>query len=106
MTSISVLVVYGLTLLKNYLNLWKPQIAAAKSVGKEFIIGEYSSISCSGKQNVSDTFGQAMWLADSKSPPYICVLLLMRILPSSAVRRFYRCQEDAHASRSYPSTSK
>jgi len=48
-----------------YLNLWKPQIAAAKSVGKEFIVGEYSSVSCSGKQNVSDTFGQALWLADT-----------------------------------------
>ncbi|KAG8682082.1 hypothetical protein FRC08_015200, partial [Ceratobasidium sp. 394] len=47
-----------------YLDLWKPQIAAARGVGKEFVIGEYSSISCSGKQNVSDTFGQAMWLAD------------------------------------------
>ncbi|CAE6425869.1 unnamed protein product [Rhizoctonia solani] len=48
-----------------YLDLWKPQIAAARGVGKEFVIGEYSSISCSGKQNVSDTFGQAMWLADT-----------------------------------------
>ncbi|CAE6455633.1 unnamed protein product [Rhizoctonia solani] len=48
-----------------YLDLWKPQIAAARGVGKEFVIGEYSSISCSGKQNVSDTYGQAMWLADT-----------------------------------------
>ncbi|QRW18868.1 glycoside hydrolase family 79 protein [Rhizoctonia solani] len=48
-----------------YLDLWKPQIAAARGVGKEFVIGEYSSISCSGKQNVSDTFGQAMWLSDT-----------------------------------------
>jgi hypothetical protein len=53
-----------------YLDLWKPQIAAAKSVGKEFIVGEYSSISCSGKENVSDTFGQAMWLADCENPPF------------------------------------
>lgn len=48
-----------------YLDLWKPQIAAARGLGKEFVIGEYSSISCSGKQNVSDTYGQAMWLADT-----------------------------------------
>ncbi|KAG8773778.1 hypothetical protein FRC12_002319 [Ceratobasidium sp. 428] len=48
-----------------YLDLWKPQIAAAHGLGKEFVIGEYSSISCSGKQNVSDTFGQAMWLSDT-----------------------------------------
>ncbi|KAG8678542.1 hypothetical protein FRC08_017684, partial [Ceratobasidium sp. 394] len=48
-----------------YLDLWKPQIATARGLGKEFVIGEYSSISCSGKQNVSDTFGQAMWLSDT-----------------------------------------
>ncbi|KAG8773777.1 hypothetical protein FRC12_002318 [Ceratobasidium sp. 428] len=48
-----------------YLDLWKPQIAAARGLGKEFVIGEYSSISCSGKQNVSDTFAQAMWLSDT-----------------------------------------
>ena len=48
------------------LDLWKPQIAAAKSLGKEFVVGEFSSVSCSGKQNVTDTFGQALWLADSK----------------------------------------
>ncbi|TFK50028.1 hypothetical protein OE88DRAFT_1632314 [Heliocybe sulcata] len=48
-----------------YLDLWKPQIAAARSAGKEFVVGEYSSVSCSGKQNVTDTFGQALWLADT-----------------------------------------
>lgn len=48
-----------------YVDLWKPQIAAARSIGKGFVVGEYSSISCSGKQNVSDTFGQALWLADT-----------------------------------------
>ncbi|KZT29970.1 glycoside hydrolase family 79 protein [Neolentinus lepideus HHB14362 ss-1] len=48
-----------------YLDLWKPQIAAAHAVGKEFVVGEYSSVSCSGKQNVTDTFGQALWLADT-----------------------------------------
>ncbi|KAL5525513.1 hypothetical protein ACEPAG_6849 [Sanghuangporus baumii] len=48
-----------------YLDLWKPQIAAARSRGKEFVVGEYSSVSCSGKQNVTDTFGQALWIADT-----------------------------------------
>ncbi|CDO76896.1 Glycoside Hydrolase Family 79 protein [Trametes cinnabarina] len=51
-----------------YLDLWKPQIAAAHKAGKEFIVAsdlEYSSVSCSGKQNVTDTFGQALWLADT-----------------------------------------
>ncbi|KAI0690173.1 hypothetical protein BC835DRAFT_1417993 [Cytidiella melzeri] len=48
-----------------YLDLWKPQIAAAKGEGKEFVVGEFSSVSCSGKENVTDTFGQALWLADT-----------------------------------------
>ncbi|KAF8588092.1 glycoside hydrolase family 79 protein [Ramaria rubella] len=48
-----------------YLDLWKPQIAAARSRGKEFVVGEYGSVSCSGKENVTDTFGQAIWLADT-----------------------------------------
>ncbi|CDO69226.1 Glycoside Hydrolase Family 79 protein [Trametes cinnabarina] len=47
------------------LDLWKPQIATAHKAGKEFIVGEYSSVSCSGKQNVTDTYGQALWLADT-----------------------------------------
>ncbi|KAG8695708.1 hypothetical protein FRC09_008983, partial [Ceratobasidium sp. 395] len=47
-----------------YWDQWKLQIATARSLGKEFVMGEYGSASCSGKQNVSDTFGQAMWLAD------------------------------------------
>ena len=49
------------------MDLWKPQIAAAKARGKDFVVGEFSSVSCSGKENVTDTFGQALWLADSAS---------------------------------------
>ena len=49
-----------------YLDLWIPQITAAKSVGKEFVVGEFNSVSCSGKENVTNTFGQALWIADSK----------------------------------------
>ncbi|THH15700.1 hypothetical protein EW146_g4813 [Bondarzewia mesenterica] len=59
-----------------YVDLWKPQVAAARSVGKDFVIGEFSSVSCSGKQNVSDTFGQALWLADmlrSTFPECTCI---------------------------------
>ncbi|KZV99803.1 hypothetical protein EXIGLDRAFT_723870 [Exidia glandulosa HHB12029] len=48
-----------------YLDLWRPQIAAAHELGREFTVGEYNSVSCSGKQNVTDGFGQAMWLADT-----------------------------------------
>lgn len=48
-----------------YLDLWIPQIAAARARGQEFVIGEYNSVSCSGKENVTNTFGQAIWLADT-----------------------------------------
>jgi hypothetical protein len=53
------------TSITTYVDLWKPQVAAAQSVGAELVIGEFSSISCSGKENVSDTFGQALWLVDT-----------------------------------------
>ncbi|KAI0075812.1 hypothetical protein K474DRAFT_1663809 [Panus rudis PR-1116 ss-1] len=48
-----------------YLSQWKPQVAAAHRAGKEFVVGEYNSVSCSGKENVTNTFGQALWLADT-----------------------------------------
>ncbi|KAI0784579.1 glycoside hydrolase superfamily [Abortiporus biennis] len=48
-----------------FLDQWKPQVAAAHSRGKEFVVGEYNSVSCSGKENVTNTFGQALWLADT-----------------------------------------
>ncbi|KZT52421.1 glycoside hydrolase family 79 protein [Calocera cornea HHB12733] len=48
-----------------YVDEWKPQIAAAQSVGVPFIVGEFNSVSCSGKTGVTDTFGQALWIADT-----------------------------------------
>ncbi|KAH7102030.1 hypothetical protein BKA62DRAFT_617976 [Auriculariales sp. MPI-PUGE-AT-0066] len=48
-----------------YLDLWKPQIEASHAEGREFVVGEYNSVSCSGKQNVTDVFGQALWLVDT-----------------------------------------
>ncbi|EIM91232.1 uncharacterized protein STEHIDRAFT_48573 [Stereum hirsutum FP-91666 SS1] len=48
-----------------YVDLWKPQIAAARDLGKDFVVGEYSSVSCSGKENVTNAFGQALWIADT-----------------------------------------
>ncbi|KAI0259905.1 hypothetical protein BC834DRAFT_926115 [Gloeopeniophorella convolvens] len=53
------------TNITTYVDLWKPQIAAARERGKEFVVGEYNSVSCSGKENVTNTFGQALWLADT-----------------------------------------
>lgn len=41
-----------------------PSARAALASGKEWIIGEFNSISCSGNPNVSDTFAQALWTLD------------------------------------------
>ncbi|KAF9223850.1 glycoside hydrolase family 79 protein [Gyrodon lividus] len=55
------------TRLAEYLDLWQPRIQAVRSqLGPDgFVIGEFNSVSCSGRDNVSNTFGQAMWLLDT-----------------------------------------
>ncbi|KAJ6531713.1 glycoside hydrolase family 79 protein [Mycena capillaripes] len=55
------------TRLAVYLDLWQPRIQSVRSqLGPDsFVIGEYNSVSCSGKAGVSDTFGQALWLLDT-----------------------------------------
>ncbi|CAE6428102.1 unnamed protein product [Rhizoctonia solani] len=48
-----------------YVKQW--QIAAANSVGSDFVVGEFNSVSyeSSGKVNITDTFGQALWALDT-----------------------------------------
>ncbi|KAK4154687.1 hypothetical protein C8A00DRAFT_14177 [Chaetomidium leptoderma] len=41
-----------------------PSAKAAMDAGAPWVIGEFNSIACSGKPNVSDTFAQALWTAD------------------------------------------
>ncbi|KAL0954468.1 hypothetical protein HGRIS_003441 [Hohenbuehelia grisea] len=55
------------TRLGMYLDLWQPRIHAVRDqLGPHsFVIGEYNSVSCSGKDGVSNTFGQALWLLDT-----------------------------------------
>ncbi|KAF7327878.1 Glycoside hydrolase family 79 protein [Mycena kentingensis (nom. inval.)] len=55
------------TRLAMYLDLWQPRIQSVRAqLGPDtFVIGEYNSVSCSGKAGVSDTFGQALWLLDT-----------------------------------------
>ncbi|KAF8432194.1 hypothetical protein L210DRAFT_3414281, partial [Boletus edulis BED1] len=50
-----------------YLDLWQLRIHAVQSqLGPDsFVISEFNSVSCSGRDNVSNTFGQAMWLLDT-----------------------------------------
>ncbi|KAJ4487487.1 glycoside hydrolase family 79 protein [Lentinula lateritia] len=55
------------TRLAQYLDLWQPRIQSVrKQLGSQaFVIGEYNSVSCSGCDGVSNTFGQALWLLDT-----------------------------------------
>ncbi|KAH7873854.1 glycoside hydrolase family 79 protein [Lentinula edodes] len=55
------------TRLAQYLDLWQPRIQSVrKQLGSHaFVIGEYNSVSCSGRDGVSNTFGQALWLLDT-----------------------------------------
>ncbi|KDR76300.1 hypothetical protein GALMADRAFT_247654 [Galerina marginata CBS 339.88] len=55
------------TRLAEYLDLWQPRIQSVRQqLGDDsFVIGEYNSVSCSGKDGVSNTFGQALWLLDT-----------------------------------------
>ncbi|KAG1750181.1 glycoside hydrolase family 79 protein [Suillus lakei] len=55
------------TRLAEYLDLWQPRIHSVRAqLGPDaFVIGEFNSVSCSGLTNVSNTFGQAMWLLDT-----------------------------------------
>ncbi|KAH7928232.1 glycoside hydrolase family 79 protein [Leucogyrophana mollusca] len=55
------------TRLAEYLDLWQPRIHSVREqLGPDsFVIGEFNSVSCSGRANVSNTFGQAMWLLDT-----------------------------------------
>ena len=48
--------------------MFKPQADAAHKLGREYVVGEYNSVSCSGKENVTDGFGQALWLAARSRP--------------------------------------
>lgn len=43
---------------------YKPAIAAAKSVGTKFFMGETNSAACHGLPGVSDTLGAALWMLD------------------------------------------
>ncbi|KAG2145358.1 glycoside hydrolase family 79 protein [Suillus bovinus] len=50
-----------------FLDLWQPRIHSVRTqLGPDaFVIGEFNSVSCSGKDGVSNTFGQALWLLDT-----------------------------------------
>lgn len=55
------------TRLAQFLDLWQPRIHSVRTqLGPDsFVIGEFNSVSCGGRANVSNTFGQALWLLDT-----------------------------------------
>lgn len=48
----------------DFFKQWIPSIQAAHSVGTHFYMGETGSVSCHGKQGVSNTMGAALWELD------------------------------------------
>ncbi|CCO29230.1 hypothetical protein BN14_03235 [Rhizoctonia solani AG-1 IB] len=53
------------TNITSFVDILRSKIAAANSVGSDFVVGEFNSVSCSGKVNITDTFGQALWALDT-----------------------------------------
>ncbi|KAF4122863.1 glycoside hydrolase family 79 protein [Geosmithia morbida] len=43
-----------------------PSSQAAQAHGKEWVMGEFNSVACSGRPNVTDTFTQALWMIDTQ----------------------------------------
>ncbi|KAF8675664.1 hypothetical protein RHS04_06641 [Rhizoctonia solani] len=51
------------TNITSFVDILRSKIAAANSVGSDFVVGEFNSVSC--KVNITDTFGQALWALDT-----------------------------------------
>ncbi|CAH0023134.1 unnamed protein product [Clonostachys rhizophaga] len=44
----------------------KPSAQAALAHGKPWVMGEFNSVACSGKPNVTDTFTNSLWIIDTQ----------------------------------------
>ncbi|KAH8822707.1 hypothetical protein DL96DRAFT_1714151 [Flagelloscypha sp. PMI_526] len=53
------------TNITSFVDIMVNKVEAARSVGAEFVVGEFNSVSCSGKVNLTDTFAQALWVLDT-----------------------------------------
>ncbi|EUC55654.1 glycoside hydrolase family 79 protein [Rhizoctonia solani AG-3 Rhs1AP] len=51
------------TNITSFVDILRSQISAANSVGSDFVVGEH--LCRSGKVNITDTFGQALWALDT-----------------------------------------
>ncbi|KAJ7594707.1 hypothetical protein C8J56DRAFT_1012852 [Mycena floridula] len=48
-----------------FVGLLHPKVVAAQEAESDLVVGEFNSVSCSGKANVTDIFGQALWVIDT-----------------------------------------
>ncbi|KAJ7685454.1 hypothetical protein DFH06DRAFT_1264692 [Mycena polygramma] len=48
-----------------FVGLLGPKVIAARNAESDLVVGEFNSVSCSGKENVTDIFGQALWVIDT-----------------------------------------
>ncbi|KAJ6597210.1 hypothetical protein DFH09DRAFT_904977 [Mycena vulgaris] len=48
-----------------FVGLLAPKVIAAQKAGSDLVVGEFNSVSCDGKANVTDIFGQALWVIDT-----------------------------------------
>ncbi|KAK7037976.1 hypothetical protein R3P38DRAFT_2903724 [Favolaschia claudopus] len=48
-----------------FVGLLESKVAAARGNASDLVVGEFNSVSCSGKENVTDIFGQALWVIDT-----------------------------------------
>ncbi|KAF5025509.1 hypothetical protein F66182_2414 [Fusarium sp. NRRL 66182] len=44
----------------------RPSAEEAQKHGKPWVMGEFNSVACAGKPNVTDTFTQALWMIDTQ----------------------------------------
>ncbi|KAJ7252512.1 hypothetical protein C8J57DRAFT_1187577 [Mycena rebaudengoi] len=48
-----------------FVGLLGSKVVAAQKAKSDLVVGEFNSVSCSGKPNVTDIFGQALWVIDT-----------------------------------------
>ena len=70
----------------------QPTIAAARSIGRPFFLGEGNSVSCGGEKNVSDVFASALWAVDA---------LLAHAAAGVARWNFHGCEQGAYTAIAY-----
>jgi len=74
-----------------------PVIAAARSIGRPFYLGEGNSVSCGGEKNVSDVFASALWAVDA---------LFAHAAVGVSRWNFHGCEQGAYTAIAYDDVAK